>query len=285
MSDLIQSINDASDSVRQHVNAKIDWAIILGSGLSDIELEGFEQIACLDYSSIKGLPKTTALSHIGELRFLQNSSTTIAVCAGRHHLYEGYNAQQVSTLTYLLRKLGCENLIITNAAGALNEQYEPGDVMLISDHINLTGQNPLVVSNAGSGQGADQDNILGPAFADMSDAYNRQLRDQASKVASSININCHQGIYVGVLGSSLETSAERRLFRQFGGDAVGMSTVIENIAANHCQMRVLGISAITNKATGNADQQADTIEDVLKHAAIAGNKIKLIVETLLNQLD
>lgn len=279
MRDLTQRINDANDSIRQHISAQIDSAIILGSGLSDIHLEGFEQVVCLEYSSIKGLPKTTAPSHVGELRFLQNESRTIAVCAGRHHLYEGYNAQEVSTLTYLLKKLGCNNLIITNAAGALNEQYAPGDVMLISDHINLTGQNPLV-SNGGSNW---QDERLGSPFPDMSNAYNQELRNQAIEIARSANIQCHQGIYAGVLGSSLETSAERRMFRQFGADAVGMSTVIEVIAANHCQMNVLGISAITNKATGNADQQADTIEDVLRHAALAGEKIKLIVELLLSQ--
>jgi len=281
MNNLLQRINDATDSVRQRIDTKIDSAVILGSGLSDIKLNGFEQTQCLNYANINGLPTSTAPSHASELRFLQSGSRTIAVCAGRHHLYEGYSAQEVAILIYLLKQLGAENLIVTNAAGALNEQYVPGDVMLINDHINFTGRNPLVGSSVDSTAGMED--AFGIRFPDMSNAYACDLREQALTIANSLDIKCHQGIYAGVLGSSLETSAERRMLRQFGADAVGMSTVIETIAANHCGMNVLGISAITNKATGNADQQPDTIEDVLKHAVIAGEKIKAIVQNFLAQ--
>lgn len=281
MSDLIERINRATKSARQHFSEKIDSAIVLGSGLSGIELDGYQEIVRLDYSSIEGLPMSTAPSHAGELRISSNTKHSVAVCAGRQHLYEGYSAQEVAMLTYLLKQLGCERFIITNAAGALNENYAPGDIMLIQDHINGTGHNPLVGNF--TGQLAHNESLFENRFPDMSNAYDKRLRAQAQSLANSLDIDCHQGIYAGVLGPSLETSAERRMFRQLGGDVIGMSTVIETIAANHCQMKVLGISAITNKATGHVSQQPDTIEDVLRYAAVAGEKIKHLVENLLLQ--
>ena len=261
-------IASCKKSVITHFNGNIDRAIILGSGLSGLELDGFSCLARIDYDAIEGLPNATAPSHAGVMEIVSNGVITLALCSGRHHLYEGYNAQEVCTLTYTLVALGISDLIITNAAGALNSDFSPGDVMLISDHINFTGQNPVI----------GQDDHFGVIFPDMSQAYNQGLSKELINGANDANIDLQHGVYFGVTGPSLETSAERRMFRQLGADAVGMSTVLEVIAANHAGMRVAGISAITNLATGDADQQPDTIENVLANAAIAGEKIKSILE-------
>ena len=272
MSKLIKSVDSVYHSVRKRYREKINSAIILGSGLSSLELDGFETIKVIDYKDINGLPKTTAPSHKGEIRIVYDGKRYIALCAGRHHLYEGYSAHEVVTLTYALRKLGAEELTITNAAGALNPSYTPGDVMLIEDHINFTGQNPIV----------GQDESFGVIFPDMSQAYHPKRLQQASDIAKKHRFTCHTGTYIGVIGPSLETSAERRMMRSFGADSVGMSTVLETIAANHCGMRVLGMSAITNLATGDKNQTPDTIEEVLENAAIAAKSMEVILNELLS---
>jgi len=272
MNNFSQLITSAASSIRARVDIDIDLAIILGSGLSDIDLNQCWQITKISYRDIKGMPQPTAPSHLGELRILECNEQTIAVCAGRHHLYEGYSAKQVSILSYTLAALGTKQLIITNAAGALNPRYKPGDIMIIDDHINFTGCNPLI----------GQDKGLGVPFPDMSQPYNRDLIDKTARLANTQNIVCHHGVYVGVTGPSLETSAERRMLRAMGADAVGMSTVIEVIAANHAGMDVIGLSAITNLALGDESQQADTIEEVLANAAIAGQGIKKLIEGLLS---
>ncbi|MFT6408836.1 MAG: purine-nucleoside phosphorylase [Arenicella sp.] len=269
---LVESVASAVNSIRKQYAQNIDCAIILGSGLSELSLDGFATVARIDYADIDGLPLATAPSHKGQISIISNGTKTIALCAGRHHLYEGYTAQQVTTLVYTLEQLGAGELIITNAAGALNPDFQPGDVMIIEDHINFTGHNPV----------RGQDQSFGVLFPDMSKAYNPQRVVQASAAAEKQQVNFHQGIYIGVLGPSLETSAERRMMRGFGADAVGMSTVLESIAANHCGMQVLGLSAITNLALGNEEQQADTIEEVLENAAIAGQGMKKILNEILS---
>lgn len=271
MSLLIESVTAATQSIKQKHSKKIDSAIILGSGLSGLSIDGFESIAHINYCDIEGLPVVTAPSHKGEIRIISNGSKTIALCAGRHHLYEGHNAHQVTSLVYTLSQLGVRELVITNAAGALNPNFKPGDVMLIDDHINFTGHNPV----------RGQDERFGVLFPDMSNAYNHELLSRAEAAAKMHQVHSHKGIYIGVLGPSLETSAERRMMRGFGADAVGMSTVLECIAANHCGMNVLGISAITNLALGNEDQKADTIEEVLENAAIAGQGITKILNQIM----
>ena len=267
------SIKRSSDFLSTKITQPIDTMIVLGSGLSGLRLSGFELEQTIDYRTIPGLPEPTAPTHVGELRIYRGDSQqgmtkTVAVCAGRFHLYEGYSAQQVSSMVYVLKQLGVSQLIITNAAGALNSQYTPGQVMLIDDHINFTGHNPLI----------GQDDRFGLRFPDMSEAYSKSLLASAELVAAKHQIKCHQGVYAGVTGPSLETSAERRMLRLLGADAVGMSTVTEVIAAKHCAMRVLGLSAITNLALGDKDQQADTIEEVLKNAEVAGRLIETLID-------
>lgn len=271
MNNLATTVSNGVQSIRPHFDGQIQIALVLGSGLSDLVFAGFEEVLSINYVDIDGMPKATAPTHTGRLSILTNGDINIALCHGRHHLYEGHSAQEVATLVYVLRALGTEMLIITNAAGALNPEYLPGDVMLISDHINATGHNPLL----------GQDETLGNLFPDMSDAYARELQLRCQDAAKELGISIHQGVYIGVLGPSLETSAERRLYRQWGADAVGMSTVTEVIAANHCGMQVLGISAITNLALGDENQQADTIEEVLVNAAIAGKSIQRIIGSIL----
>ena len=266
-----ETVAAATKSVKNQYADTIDCAIVLGSGLSNLELAGFENVASIDYTDINGLPTTTAPSHSGELSIVSNGTKTVALCAGRHHLYEGYSAQQVTTWVYTLAQLGAGELIITNAAGALNPSFQPGDVMLIEDHINFTGHNPV----------RGQDQSLGGLFPDMSRAYDAVRLKQAGAAAAKHEVPFHTGVYIGVMGPSLETSAERRMMRSFGADAVGMSTVLESIAANHCGMQVLGLSAITNLAMGDKDQQPDTIEEVLENAAIAGQGIKKILNEIL----
>lgn len=266
----------ARDSIKAHLalnNAKdhIDLAVVLGSGLSYLSLAGFERVCTIPYQDIQGLPKSTAPSHAGQLEIISDGKKSLALCAGRHHLYEGYSAQEVCILTYVLSELGASTMIFTNAAGALNSDYRPGDVMMINDHINFTGQNPII----------GQDNEFGLTFPDMSQAYHSNLATKLRESAFSSDITLHEGIYIGVTGPSLETSAERRMFKTWGADVVGMSTVLEVIAANHAGMNVIGLSAITNLALGDAEQKPDTIEEVLEKAAVAGRKIKKMLELTL----
>lgn len=271
MTKLSTKIDSGLKSIQRHFKGSIHTAVVLGSGLTELKLKNYELAVTLDYADIEGLPITTAPTHKGRLSIYSNGQKSIAVCSGRHHLYEGYSAQEVSTLIYLLRAMGATQLIVTNAAGALNEKFQPGHVMLIEDHINATGRNPVL----------GQDETLGTAFPDMSDAYNERLRGQCLESAANLGIEIQRGIYIGVLGPSLETSAERRMFRSWGADAIGMSTVTEVIAANHCGLQVLGLSAISNMALGDANQQPDTIEKVVANVGIAAEPIRRIIERML----
>lgn len=255
-----------------------DWrapiGLVLGSGLGALAEKAGDGPG-LAYSAIDGLTAATAPGHAGRLRAGVIAGTRVAICEGRIHLYEGASALDVAMPVYMLHSLGVRTLIVTNAAGGLNPGYAPGEIMAISDHINLTGANPTL---------GEETPEIGPRFVDMSQAYDRALRAAARAVAQEAGIVLREGVYAGVLGPSLETSAERRSFHQMGADAVGMSTVLEVIAANHCGMKVLGLSAITNKADGGPDQQPDTIEEVLAHARVAGEKISALIERLAPQI-
>ncbi|MCG8440363.1 MAG: purine-nucleoside phosphorylase [Caulobacterales bacterium] len=254
--------------------APVSLGVILGSGLGGLVDEA-HVTRTIAYRDIDGMTPSTAPGHAGALKLGTLQGRPVALCAGRLHLYEGAAPLDVAMTAYLLHVLGARTLIVTNAAGALNPDFRPGDVMLIDDHINFSGADPL--------QGEDNPDI-GPRFPDMSRAYHPGLRDQAARAAPELDLALRRGVYAGVRGPSLETSAERRFYRAMGADAVGMSTVLEVIAANHCGMRVLGLSAITNMATGGADQQPDTIEEVLKHAETAGRKIAALLLRLAPQL-
>ena len=277
MSGYHTQIETAAHSVENLLNVGsgdvADTGIILGSGLGELseQVDVKERIA---YGVLPGFVQSSAPGHAGELIFGSHDEKRVIIANGRLHPYEGWSARDVVRPVYLMALLGVKTLIVTNASGGLNSDYQPGDVMLITDHINLTGMNPLIGPN---------DDAVGPRFPDLSRAYSPELRQLIVKLSQSINTEVRQGVYVGVRGPSLETSAERRYLRSIGADAVGMSTVLEVIAANHCGLEVLGLSAISNAATGGPNQQPDTIEEVWANAAIAGARISKLIGSLLAQ--
>lgn len=253
-----------------------DVCLMLGTGLGDtlsqLQALGLELVDTIAYENIAAFPHSRVISHKGDLVFARYGKLTLCIFQGRFHLYEGWSALDVAFPIYLARELGAKTLIVSNAAGALNPEFAVGGLMLIDDHLNFTGHNPLT---------AWQDDSIGPMFPDMSQAYSQDCLALASDCANNAGIRIHRGVYAGVLGPSLETSAERRWLRSAGGDAVGMSTVMEVIAARQCGMQVLGCSAITNVATGLADQPADSIEEVLAAAADAARKFAVILPGIL----
>lgn len=264
-------VERAYESIERRAGAPCEIAIMLGSGLGHLA-EAVNDAETIPYGEIRGFPLSTAPGHKGQLVIGTLFGRRVAMMQGRLHLYEGWTPADIALAVYLLKRLGATSFIVTNAAGALNPDYGPGEVMLIEDHLNFTGLNPLVGRN---------DEAIGLRFPDMSRAYEPALLDLARTAAKETGTPVHTGIYAGVLGPSLETSAERRFFRAAGADAIGMSTVTESIAAVHAGLRVLGISAITNKATGGPDQQPDTMEDVLANAAVSGEKIAAILKRLV----
>ncbi len=241
-----------------------DVAIILGTGLGPLANEVRSEHT-MAYSELPGFPQSSALSHRGILVCGRLSGATVAVMSGRCHLYEGYSAEQLAFPVRVLRKLGARLLIVSNAAGGVNPQFEAGDIMLMSDHINLMWQSPTRAARTAS-----------------LDDYDPALRQHALEAARLGRFPLHQGVYVGVTGPNYETRSEYRLFRQIGGDAVGMSTVPEVLAAVNCGMRVLGLSLITNVARPDAPQEVDA-HDVVKVASAGGANMLHIVETVLRK--
>lgn len=225
--------------------------IVLGSGLSAFG-SAVENSIRIPYGDIPYFPRPTAEGHKGELVLGDVSGVKVAVMSGRVHFYEGYAEDQVVYPVRVLGRLGVETIVLTNAAGAVNQSYRPGDFMVLSDHLNLTGRNPLLGPN---------DPVLGPRFPDMSQPYDAGLRAKALAAFGRVEAVAHEGIYVGLLGPSYETPAEIHMFRQMGADAVGMSTVLETIAARHMGLAVIGVSCLTNAAS-------DIGQEVLSHASV-----------------
>lgn len=270
----IARLERAHASIRERAGAPAPVAIMLGSGLGQLA-DKVEDALTIPYAEVAGFPVSTAPGHKGAFVIGTLHGSRVVMMQGRLHLYEGWAPRDIALAVYLLQRLGAETLVVTNAAGSLNPDYAPGDVMLIEDHMNFTGLNPLVGQN---------DDAIGIRFPDMSRAYDPELLVVARVAAKAAGIALRQGIYAGVLGPSLETSAERRFYRASGSDAVGMSTVTEVIAAGHCGLPVIGLSAITNEATGGPDQQVDTIEHVFANAETAGRRIEAILGHLLPAL-
>jgi purine-nucleoside phosphorylase len=225
--------------------------IVLGSGLSAFG-NAIDNPIRIPYGDIPFFPRPTAEGHRGELVLGEVSGVPVAVMSGRVHFYEGYAEHQVVYPVRVLGRLGVETIVLTNAAGAVNKSYRPGDFMVLHDHLNLTGRNPLLGPN---------DPDLGPRFPDMSQPYDASLRARALEAFRGVEAVVHEGIYVGLLGPSYETPAEIRMFRQMGADAVGMSTVLETIAARHMGIAVIGISCLTNAAS-------DIGQETLTHASV-----------------
>jgi purine-nucleoside phosphorylase len=272
---LAARVAEAWVAVAARTEGPVETALVLGSGLGHLA-EGAGGAVTVPYGEIPGLAVSTAPGHAGRLVIGEVFGTRMAMMDGRLHLYEGWSPAQIAFPVYLLKALGARRLIVTNASGALNPDFAPGEVMLIEDHLNFTGANPLTGAN---------DDAVGLRFPDLSRAYDPALQARAIDAAKNARVSLRRGVYAGIAGPSLETSAERRFLRASGGDAVGMSTVLEVIAAAHAGLPVLGLSAIANSATGAADQSPDTIEDVLAIAAVAGEKIATILERLMPGLD
>jgi len=271
MTEHMDQIHTARDYIRARTNVKPQLAIILGSGLGELADE-VEVDAVFPYNKIPGFPQTTIEGHAGRLVVGKLQGRNVVVMQGRFHYYEGHPMWLIIFPVRVMRALGASTLLVTNAAGGLNPDFNAGDVMLITDHINTMGTNALI--------GPNEDG-LGPRFPDMTHTYDPELRDLILQIAEAKGIPLQQGVYAAVSGPSFETPAERRYLRIIGADAVGMSTVPDVTAAIHAGMRVLGLSAITNKATGDADQQPDSHDEVLTMAKIAGEKlVHLVRETV-----
>ncbi|GAA0481580.1 purine nucleoside phosphorylase I, inosine and guanosine-specific [Salinibacillus aidingensis] len=221
-----------------------DTGLILGSGLGVLADE-IEDPIVINYKDIPHFPQSTVAGHKGQLVIGTLEGKEVIAMQGRFHYYEGYAMEQVTFPVRVMKELGVEKLLVTNAAGGINESFQPGDLMLIQDHINMMGDNPLI------GPNADE---MGPRFPDMSQAYDHDLIKLAEGCADKLHLNIQKGVYVGNTGPSYETGAEIRMLRTLGGDAVGMSTVPEVIVANHAGLKVLGISCISNMAAGILDQ-------------------------------
>jgi len=247
--------------------------ITLGTGLSGLSSK-IKVIHKIPYGRIPGFPLSTVESHAGELILGELAGQPVAALAGRFHLYEGYRPAEVTLPVRVLAGLGMEIFIFSNAAGGLDPKMRPGRVMLITDHINFTGENPLIGPNVDS---------WGERFPDMSQVYDRGLLDLARQTASEQGIAIYEGVYVGLKGPSLETPAETRMLRGFGADAVGMSTVLEVIAARHHGLRVLAFSAISNVNIPEAMEPAP-LDVIIKNASAAGHDLGRLISGVLAKM-
>ena len=236
--------NETKAFLQERMNGTPEIGLILGSGLGVLADE-IENPVAIPYEDIPHFPVSTVEGHAGQLVFGDLEGKRVVAMQGRFHFYEGYSMEQVTFPVRVLKLIGVETLIVTNAAGACNENFNPGDLMIITDHINFFGTSPLIGKNA---------NEVGTRFPDMSEAYDKQLVKLTEQVASDLGLNVQKGVYFGNTGPTYETPAEVRMARLLGGDVVGMSTVPEVIVARHSDMRVLGISCVSNMAAGILDQ-------------------------------
>lgn len=237
-------MNSTVAFLKEKVNFQPEIGLILGSGLGVLADE-IENPIKIPYNEIPGFPVSTVEGHAGQLVIGTLQGKQVIAMQGRFHFYEGYSLDKVTLPVRVMKELGVKNLIVTNAAGGINKSFLPGDLMIIKDHINNAGINPLIGPN---------DSSQGVRFPDMSTAYNKKFIELAKSVASRLDITIKEGVYVGNTGPSYETPAEIRMLRTIGGDAVGMSTVPEVIVARHAGIEVLGISCISNMAAGILDQ-------------------------------
>lgn len=260
--------NQAAAFIRQRADLAPKLAIVLGSGLGGFadQVEAPVEIA---YADIPGWPASTAIGHAGKLVLGRFKGAPVAVMRGRAHLYEGHAPQKVVFGVRALAALGVEVFVFTNAAGGVRADYAPGDLVLITDHINLMGSSPLIGPN---------DDALGPRFPDMSNAYDTELRARAHAAAKGLGQSLKEGVYMGLLGPTYETHAEVRMARTLGGDLVGMSTVPEVIAARHMGRRCLAISCVTNMAAGMVEGPIDGDHVIAAGAAAQGRLTALLGE-------
>jgi purine-nucleoside phosphorylase len=273
MLDLYDKIQEAAGVIRAKWAGKPRVGIILGTGLGALS-EDIQAEATFPYAEIPHFPESTVVSHTGRLVAGQLAGKSVLAMEGRFHAYEGYSLSQITFPVRVMKALGCETLIVSNACGGMNPQYSKGDLMLIEDHINLLPGNPLVGKN---------DDRLGERFPDMCYPYDRALLAMASQIALEEKIVAHKGVFVAVLGPNLETRAEYRFLRGIGADVVGMSTVPEVIVAVHSRLRVLGISVVTDMCLPDALEPA-VLADILATAATAEKKLRVLVRRVIGEM-
>ncbi len=276
--DINQTVEMAVATIRQHTSYQPTVGLVLGSGLSELA-NSIQEPDIIAYDQIPGWPQSTVVGHSGRLVIGQMEGKTVLVQQGRAHYYEGYGMEQITLPVRVMRALGIQTLIVTNAAGGINPNFSPGDLMLIADHINflgLAGLNPLRGPN---------DESVGPRFPDMIGTYTLPLRQLAHQVAAANNFSLQEGTYAYVAGPSFETPAELRFLRTVGADAVGMSTVPTVVVARHAGMKILGISSITNMAV--PDPKPGTVldhEEVLETGKQIIPRLTVLLKGILQQL-
>jgi purine-nucleoside phosphorylase len=269
---MYELIKETAEWLLSKMPNKPETAIILGTGLGELVNDISEKFE-IPYNEIPNFPVSTVEGHSGKLIFGKLGEKDIMAMQGRFHYYEGYDMFWVTFPVRVMKEIGIKTLFVSNASGGLNDDFEIGDLMMISDHINHFPEHPLRGKN---------DENLGPRFPDMSDAYSKRLQNKALEIASELNINLKKGVYVGTSGPTFETLAEYKYFKIIGGDAVGMSTVPEVIVAKHAGLEVFAISVITDIGTENQIVEV-THEDVQKAALLAQPKMTAIMREMINR--
>lgn len=273
MKSLISMINETLEVIKKTTKKEYSIGIVLGTGLGGLVRE-IEIEHELEYGNLPHFPLSTVESHQGKLIFGKIGGKDVVAMQGRFHYYEGYTMQQITFPIRVMKFLGVQTLIVSNACGGMNPLFRKGDVMIMQDHINLLGDNPLIGKN---------ENELGPRFPDMSEPYNLELIRLAEEVALDNKIKVQKGVYVAVPGPNLETKAEYRFLRNIGADVVGMSTVPENIVANHMGMKVLGFSIITDECFPDSLKAVD-VQEIIATAIEAEPKMTLIMKEVISKL-
>ena len=270
---LIADIEDALKYIRQSFTENSKVGIVLGTGLGDLVKE-IDIKYSLSYQDIPHFPVSTVETHAGKLIFGQLGGKSVVAMQGRFHFYEGYTMQQITFPIRVMKFLGVKTLVISNAAGGMNPLYNKGDIMIMEDHINLLGDNPLIGQNYKE---------LGSRFPDMSESYSKRLIVLAEEIGLEEKIKLQKGVYVAVAGPNLETRAEYRFLRGIGADVVGMSTVPEVIVARHMEMEIFGVSVVTDECFPDALQPAD-ISDIIKTANNAQPKLTLLMKRVIEKM-
>jgi purine-nucleoside phosphorylase len=268
-----KKIKDAVQFIQPKTKIQPEIGVILGSGLGSIAAR-IENPITIPYSEIPHFHGTAVDGHAGKMIVGNFNGVPTVFLAGRFHVYEGHTMEEVAFPTRTLCALGIKTLVLTNAAGAINTRYRPGDIMIIEDHLNLTGDNPLKGPNLSE---------LGPRFPDMTEAYNRECIQAIESAAEELGITLQKGVYAGLLGPTYETPAEIKMLRVLGGDTVGMSTIPETIAANHLGVRVCGFSCVTNLGAGMSPQKL-THQDVVENSKMSAEKMDRLLYKLIPKL-
>jgi len=273
ISPLMTKLSETLNVIRKYTSDNYPVGIILGTGLGGLVNEITEQIV-IDYSELPHFPLSTVESHKGKLIFGKINGARVVAMQGRFHYYEGYTMQQITYPVRLFHLLGVKNLLVSNACGGMNPLYKRGDIMLMVDHINLLGDNPLIGKN---------EEEFGTRFPDMSEAYSNELIELAEQIALENKIKVQKGVYVAVSGPNLETKAEYRFLRLIGADVVGMSTIPENIVAVHQGMKVLGISIITDECFPDSLKPVSS-KEIIEAAMKAEPKMTIIMKEVIKRL-